>query len=524
MKKFLFSALMAALAMPMMQAIDRPESFIMLRGGKAPVPATLVKSANFGAKSMTRGATTWDFEDQAQIADWTFVDNDGDNYGWNYYNNTGLETGKMTCHSGEGVMASQSYDNDTQTALTPDNWMISPVMELGGTLKFWAMGQDANYCAEVFAVYVCVGDPSDINNFVQVGVDYTATSDWVEYKFDLTPYQGQNGCFAIRHYKTSDLFMLNVDDVTLNTDEIIIPDPTTPTNLTADPKDVTALIAWEDTDDNAWNLRYRVYNPNVAQHFHWSAEADEDLSEWRLMDADGDGNCWGVSAYSGAPDGSNIFFSESYASGTVLDPDNWLFTPEVKMGGTLTFWAGCYYFPDKFEVYIVPDIDDEATWVKVMDLTAPADAYEGAGEYFTVDLSQYEGNARIAFRHTESSDNYYLFLDDINYDVPGEEANEWIYIYNLDDTEVILGDLDPETTYEVQVQAYNENQVESEWSESTIFTTAKSTVVDELNSEKAVAGVRYFNAAGQEMAQPEGMTIVVTTYTDGTKVATKVIK
>ena len=36
--------------------------------------------------------------------------------------------------------------------------------------------------------------------------------------------------------------------------------------------------------------------------------------------------------------------------------------------------------------------------------------------------------------------------------------------------------------------------------------------------------VRYFNVAGQEMAQPNGLTIQVTTYTDGTTSAVKVVK
>ena len=48
--------------------------------------------------------------------------------------------------------------------------------------------------------------------------------------------------------------------------------------------------------------------------------------------------------------------------------------------------------------------------------------------------------------------------------------------------------------------------------------------VNELNAGKTVANVRYFNVAGQEMAQPEGMTIAVTTYTDGTTSAVKVVK
>ena len=48
--------------------------------------------------------------------------------------------------------------------------------------------------------------------------------------------------------------------------------------------------------------------------------------------------------------------------------------------------------------------------------------------------------------------------------------------------------------------------------------------VDELNADKTVAGVRYFNMAGQEMQEANGMTIVVTTYTDGTTSAAKVMK
>jgi len=48
--------------------------------------------------------------------------------------------------------------------------------------------------------------------------------------------------------------------------------------------------------------------------------------------------------------------------------------------------------------------------------------------------------------------------------------------------------------------------------------------VNEVNAGKTVANVRYFNIAGQEMAQPSGMTIQVTTYTDGTTSAAKVVK
>ncbi|MBR5171682.1 MAG: hypothetical protein IKW85_14135 [Muribaculaceae bacterium] len=52
----------------------------------------------------------------------------------------------------------------------------------------------------------------------------------------------------------------------------------------------------------------------------------------------------------------------------------------------------------------------------------------------------------------------------------------------------------------------------------------KPTGVNEMNADKTVKGVRYFNMAGQEMQEANGMTIVVTTYTDGTTSAVKVMK
>ena len=50
------------------------------------------------------------------------------------------------------------------------------------------------------------------------------------------------------------------------------------------------------------------------------------------------------------------------------------------------------------------------------------------------------------------------------------------------------------------------------------------TDVSELNAAKTVASVRYYNMMGQEMQQADGMTIVVTTYTDGSATAVKVMK
>ena len=77
--------------------------------------------------------------------------------------------------------------------------------------------------------------------------------------------------------------------------------------------------------------------------------------------------------------------------------------------------------------------------------------------------------------------------------------------------------------YQVEAYALANGKSES-LHVSCSFTVTPRTGLDELNGDKAVANVRYFNVAGQEMAQPNGMTIVVTTYTDGTTSAAKVMK
>lgn len=56
------------------------------------------------------------------------------------------------------------------------------------------------------------------------------------------------------------------------------------------------------------------------------------------------------------------------------------------------------------------------------------------------------------------------------------------------------------------------------------FSVTPSTGIDETTAGKQIASTRYFNAMGQEMQQPMGMTIVVTTYSDGTSTAVKVMK
>ncbi|MBQ6161034.1 MAG: choice-of-anchor J domain-containing protein [Prevotella sp.] len=148
----------------------------------------------------------WDFEDTDQLADWIVIDNDEDGNTWQYANS------RYTTNSGSGVLISASYDNDNSAALTPDNWLITPEVPLGGKVSFYACGQDASYAAEVFAVYVCQGGDDSLDEITAVSDDITATGTMTKYEIDLSGFEG-SGRIAIRHYNCTDMFYLNIDDV-----------------------------------------------------------------------------------------------------------------------------------------------------------------------------------------------------------------------------------------------------------------------------------------------------------------------
>ena len=82
---------------------------------------------------------------------------------------------------------------------------------------------------------------------------------------------------------------------------------------------------------------------------------------------------------------------------------------------------------------------------------------------------------------------------------------------------------EPDTWYIAFSIGMNAN---GEWGPlaSVEFKTPGTTGINELADGKQVAGVRYYNMAGQEMTEANGLTIIVTTYTDGTTSAVKVMK
>jgi len=116
-----------------------------------------------------------------------------DGYNWTHYQN--LDDGNNhNAHSGTCMIYSESYHNNGSGGgdpLTPDNWAISPVINLSevssATLSVWACGLDPNYAAEHFALYA--GTSSDPAEMTKVSDDYTATEleQWRDVLYTLQP-------------------------------------------------------------------------------------------------------------------------------------------------------------------------------------------------------------------------------------------------------------------------------------------------------------------------------------------------
>ena len=447
-------------------------------------------------------AYTWDFESEGQFNEWTNVDHDGDGYSWTYFNNEGLSTERMTPHGGEGLVFSASYDNDNGKALTPDNWLISPEVTLDGVLSLWARGQDPRYCEEVFGIFVCVGNSTDPDNFVQVGSYITATGEMTKYSFDLSTYAGQTGRFAIRHYQTTDMFILNIDDVCLNPNEIYIPDPTLPTNITVTPAATTATVTWDGADGDSWNIRYKEYNPNEFLCDLTNDNFVSQLEGWEEEDRDVDGKNWELTDATGydptgqtAGDNNVCFYSYSYNNGEAFDPDNWLYTPELTLGGTFKFYAmnEMADYPDVLGVYVVTE-DGE---YQIGEDFAPS--AEDWTEY-TFDTRAYNGKVgKIAIVHHNCHDQYWVYVDYISYEPAGYVQIE---IDALTEPSFTIPGLKPGTEYVVEVQAYNE-MGETKWIPITHFTTTNNTIATGLNqvtSDKSqVTSEEWYTLDGRKL-------------------------
>ena len=196
---------------------DATDVEIIPGGGVTPTPVPPTPAPG--------GNTGWGFETDPFAEGWTIRDDDGDGYNWEWMD---ASASGYNVYEGTHCMASASFQNNPfggGTALNPDNWLISPAFTAGSTVTFWYAGQDPDYAAEPFGVYVIAnGTTSD-----ELG-HFTASNTYQQGSVDISDFAGQTVQVAFRHYDITDMFRLNLDLVEADAGGSIPNTPVPPTD------------------------------------------------------------------------------------------------------------------------------------------------------------------------------------------------------------------------------------------------------------------------------------------------------
>jgi hypothetical protein len=175
--------------------------------------------------------------------------------------------------------------------------------------------------------------------------------------------------------------------------------------------------------------------------FRCGFESNENTECWTFFDADGDGYGWDLDYWNGSNyhhNGTGVAGSASFINQVgVLTPDNWMITPQIQVpaeGATLNWYVGgvdASYFSEHYTVLV------STTGTNTTDFTNMVFDGNVANVNFTLkslDISAFAGqNIYIAFRHCNSTDVYWMLVDDIEV-IAGQHAG----ISNVTDATVQL--------------------------------------------------------------------------------------
>ena len=136
------------------------------------------------------------------LGDWTVYPG-GDAGAVEWYVDDPSQSASLTAHSGDNVVWSFSDLN-----VHSDDWLVSPQLNLGGTLKYWVMSeyQDA-YEVKLSTTGIEIAD------FTETLKSMAASENtWTEISIDLSEYEGQQGYIAFHHDYTGGFFLM-IDDI-----------------------------------------------------------------------------------------------------------------------------------------------------------------------------------------------------------------------------------------------------------------------------------------------------------------------
>ena len=147
------------------------------------------------------------------LQSWTTIDGDGDGHDWE------LSVGGMG-HNSNGMVLSYSVDPVTGAPLTPNDYLISPLLyENRRFLTFWACALETASPDEHIGIAVSTTVNNDITAFSLIQ-EWTPINqgNWCRYVCDLSQFVGQRKYIAIIHHNSSGNSAICIDDVYIRSD------------------------------------------------------------------------------------------------------------------------------------------------------------------------------------------------------------------------------------------------------------------------------------------------------------------
>lgn len=176
--------------------------------------------------------------------------------------------------------------------------------------------------------------------------------------------------------------------------------------------------------------------PPIGDIFY---DFEDGILRWTTIDADGDGNNWGIRPIYGNPQNSHCVTSASVnpIGEDPLHPDNYLVSPFKLDYGEITFKA-CVQdasFPEEHIGVAVSTTGntDPADFTTIWETTMTAKEV-GDWYWISVDLRAYEGQEIwVAFRHFDCTNQFYVNIDDVTlyreYNSASENAETMLRTY-----------------------------------------------------------------------------------------------
>lgn len=191
------------------------DAVIIAGNDTASLKVTIVD--NDVAPSATQQSTIFTETFDATVAPITYTDRDGDTFNWFLANSSATTTGWGL--SGRFI-ASRSWNNVTQAALTPDNLLTfsTPINLPAGTkeLSFRVGASDPNFFSESYSVYLTASNVP--NTIVAQTPVFTSTVDaggaTSVKTVDVSALTG-NYYLTFRHHNTTDMNILLLDDIAI---------------------------------------------------------------------------------------------------------------------------------------------------------------------------------------------------------------------------------------------------------------------------------------------------------------------